>query len=363
MPEPRIVYLHIGLPKTGTTFLQQVVSENRPTIADQGLLYPGARVDHFLAAQDVLQHPFRGHFDERAKGTWAEIVAEVDQWPGNALISHELLALAQPAQIDTIVQAFPDHQIHLIVTARDLARQLPAAWQEAVKNGLKLTFETYVERARSRATEVDLQRGFWSMQDLTAILDRWHQAVPAQHVHLVTVPPPGADRTQLWQRYSQALAITLPPEQVSARTQNLSLGAAETEFLRRLNEQVRDQLEWPEYRRFVKQLVARRMLPRFDQSHPIALTAKDQSWAAAESEKIVAAVAAMAVTLHGELTDLVSPHSGQGDPALRESEVIEVGVRTVTQLLRRIGRDSDQGAGTQASRRSVPNDSTKEPAS
>ena len=48
------VFLHIGLPKTGTTFLQTTMWHNRAQLEAQGFLYPGAkRMDHYHASQDV----------------------------------------------------------------------------------------------------------------------------------------------------------------------------------------------------------------------------------------------------------------------------------------------------------------------
>src|SRR5262249_27545191 len=44
------VYLHIGEPKTGTTFIQQVMWSNRAELAAQGVVLPGHHPqDHFRA--------------------------------------------------------------------------------------------------------------------------------------------------------------------------------------------------------------------------------------------------------------------------------------------------------------------------
>ena len=52
-PHPR-VFLHIGEPKTGTTFLQQVMWRNRSELAAQGVVLPGHHPqDHFRASQDL----------------------------------------------------------------------------------------------------------------------------------------------------------------------------------------------------------------------------------------------------------------------------------------------------------------------
>lgn len=48
------VYLHVGAPKTGTTFLQGVLGKNRDTLKQQGVWLPGASAeDHFRAGFDL----------------------------------------------------------------------------------------------------------------------------------------------------------------------------------------------------------------------------------------------------------------------------------------------------------------------
>ena len=48
------MFLHIGEPKTGTTFLQQVMWRNRSELAAQGVVLPGHHPqDHFRASQDL----------------------------------------------------------------------------------------------------------------------------------------------------------------------------------------------------------------------------------------------------------------------------------------------------------------------
>jgi hypothetical protein len=54
---PRL-YLHIGEPKTGTTFLQDALWGNRARLAAQGLLLPGySDRDHSRASRDLRETP------------------------------------------------------------------------------------------------------------------------------------------------------------------------------------------------------------------------------------------------------------------------------------------------------------------
>ena len=349
MPSSRPVFLHIGLPKTGTTFLQRVLAEHRPALLAQGLVYPGERQDHFLAAQDVLERPFRGHEDDRARGAWEATVREVSASPGAALISHEIFTVASSDQAQEIVEAFPDRPVELIVTARDLARQLTANWQETIKNGQSRTLTEYVEKARSRADDSTSHSGFWFWQDLEGVLRRWRDVIPTERTHLVTVPPRGTDPGLLWQRFADVLHIELPGEAFAARSDNTSLGIAETEFLRRLNVDLGDSIDWPDYRSYVKHFLAQRALPRFEQSGPIVLSPDDQAWAAYVSRRLVRELSEISLRVHGDLADLESSDSAGPSSEVTDAAVVEVGVRAIAQMLRRIGRERSTPATGRAS--------------
>ena len=54
----RRVLLHVGTPKTGTSYLQDVLFRNQRTLAEHGILYAADRHDaHFLAALDLMRLP------------------------------------------------------------------------------------------------------------------------------------------------------------------------------------------------------------------------------------------------------------------------------------------------------------------
>jgi hypothetical protein len=353
VPSSRSVFLHVGLPKTGTTFLQRVLGERRDAVKAQGLLYPGSRNDHFFEAQDLLKRPFRGQDDDRVPGSWQALVDEVSSWPGACLVSHELFTVATSEQVREVVGAFPDRSVEVVVTARDLARQLTASWQETVKNGQTPTLAEYVGQARTRDGNDrgdESSSGFWYWQDLPGVLTRWLEVVPAERVHLVTVPPPGAESGLLLQRFADVLGLRLSVDELTGRSDNASLGVVETEFIRRLNVDLDDSLEWADYRTYVKQFLAQRALPRFEQSGPIALSPTDQSWAADRSRELAGTVSTLPVRVHGDLSDLESPAQAEAPDAVSDEAVAEVGVRAIAQMLRRIGRE--QGAGASAGRTS-----------
>ena len=88
------VLLHVGTPKTGTSYLQDVLFRNRRTLASAGILYPGDRFDaHFLAALDLMRLPWGG-LETQAVGAWDKLATKVRKHDGTAIDSHEILATA-----------------------------------------------------------------------------------------------------------------------------------------------------------------------------------------------------------------------------------------------------------------------------
>ena len=71
----RVVHLHIGAPKTGTTYLQDRLMLNAASLARHGVTVPGPRAGrtdlfHFRAALDLLEQDWGGaRATPRAAGT------------------------------------------------------------------------------------------------------------------------------------------------------------------------------------------------------------------------------------------------------------------------------------------------------
>ena len=134
---PAPIYLHIGGPSTGTTYLQDALWAHRDRLADRGLLLPGRRRWHLLASLEVREDPGLANRPGRVEHPWRDLVAEVAQWPGDALISHEFFAAASEDQVRRAVADLGDAEVHVVVTARAMVDLFLSRWQEWVKNGAR----------------------------------------------------------------------------------------------------------------------------------------------------------------------------------------------------------------------------------
>jgi hypothetical protein len=305
-----VVYVHVGAPKTGTTFLQGVLAKNRRLLRRRGLLYPGPGADHFLAAQDLVG-PFRNTADPRIAGAWGRLLSAIRGGSATAaLISHETLMTVTPEQMARITADLPANRVEIVVTARDLARQLPAVWQEDLKHGKSVPFDDFLDQVRSGPPpEGNRRRGFWLWQDLPRVLREWQQFVPANQISVVTVPPTGAPRTLLWSRFADAVRVDSNGVDLEVRRTNTSLAAGEAELLRRLNAELgpggTNAMAWPDYRRNVKRFLAESVFATREPGPPISIGADDVNWARTVGQTFADTIREGGYRVVGDLDDLI----------------------------------------------------------
>lgn len=333
------VLVHVGAPKTGTSFVQDLLFKNRDELAAQGILYPAERFDeHFLAALDLMELPWGG-LEREAVGAWDRVAERVRGFDGTSIVSHEILAVASRRQAERAIASFGDAEVHVVLSARDLVRQIPAEWQENVKHRRTLEYAAFLDQVRDPARGGELASWFWGVQEVPDILARWGAGLEPSHVHLVTVPPPGAPRDLLWQRFASVLGLDPMAYDTSSERANPSLGAAETDYIRRVNTRVNGLLSNEHYREFVRELLAHRTLSRRTSSARLAVPPEIREWATALSQEWVDVLATKGYDVVGALDELL-PHDDPEEyvdpdlPAHDDDVALETAVTLLTEAAR-----------------------------
>lgn len=300
----RVVYLHIGAPKTGTTYLQDRLMLNQSSLAEHGVTIPtknrlvDADLFHFRAALDLLDQDWGGK-PGHAVGSWDTMVKRVRRADGTAIISHEVLAPAKPDVVARVMNDLSDSEIHVVYSARDLGRALPAAWQESIKQGRKWTFKHFLDKVERNQT------WFRAAMDLPAVLETWGAKLPPERVHVVTVPHDrGPTGDELWLRFCRAFGIDPAWAPLDSERANRSLGIAETQLVRRLNRR----LELPMWRdatydTLIRELLAQDVLASRD-SIPVRLPPDRFDYAETQSEVWIDWLKTSGVDVVGEADDL-----------------------------------------------------------
>lgn len=213
----RRAYLHLGLPRTGGAFLDSALAEHADALAEAGLCHPAISAEEmFRAAIEIRRdHQAWGYERREVEGAWAEICRRAQKGRADVVFSQELLAACTAPQIALLLDTLSGFDVHLIVTARDPASQLVAAWAGAVEAGRSMSFSKFRQRVMDPAREHDQAQRFWAGQDLGGVLARWSDAVRGpDRVHVVVVPADSDDpREDVWSALGEITgfdAVDLP---------------------------------------------------------------------------------------------------------------------------------------------------------
>ena len=225
------VFLHIGLPKTATSYLQTIIWSNRDRLRQAGVVVPGStRRDHLWASREVRGDPHQERAPERHRTAWTRMRRELASSSGTGLISHEFFAAASGRQARDLVTALGDAEVHVVVTAREPLGLFAASWQESLKNGSTTPMRDYGRRVSRSPMAI----WNWRTLDLKLVLQRWSQAVPPERIHVLVLDP-SADRDDVWRRFARLLGVDPHDFDLSQSFPNTSMGVAEAETLRRIN--------------------------------------------------------------------------------------------------------------------------------
>ena len=206
---------------------------------------------------------------------------------------------------------------------RDLARQIPAEWQENVKHRRTTTYAEFLADLQDPSRQRGVASWFWGVQEVPDILDRWGSTLPRDQVHLVTVPPQGSPHDLLWQRFAQVLGLDPDEFTLEDTRTNASLGVAEVAVVRRLNEKVADIVPNAHYRALVREALVHQNLSSDRRSARLSVPPDVWAWAAQLSRQWVAELALRGYDVVGDLDDLLpvapSPYSDPDAPDVGES--------------------------------------------
>ena len=225
--------VHIGLMKTGTTFLQHIFKLNRPSFADQGLLYPGSLLNQQHACYGLAgEHiPWVKDPSKRWRQLGADMLQEIKQHQGDVLISSEALASMPDEGVKDFCGQLGGID-HAVITIRNYHSVLLSAWQQQLKGGgIKTIEEFFAGLTKDRESG----NGLWKTYSLRKAANTW-----AKHanVELIVVDSryPEEKGTSAIQAFSDILRTSIQNEaHHDPKSRNVSLTFEDAEMLRRVN--------------------------------------------------------------------------------------------------------------------------------
>lgn len=227
-------YIHIGLQKTGTTFLQRAMNMGREDLAAHGVVYPdpasgldvtkSSHGHHFLAQALVGKRTnFTPDADFALLPTHvAALKKAVSQKPGAVgVISSEVLSTLRTPTIARLRDLFPEDDVRILVYLRRQDAWIDSLYGQMVKVGRNSTIDSFIEQERKRL-------------DFEALLEPWAATFGENKIVLRTYEYPKG--TELWDDFMEAIGVpqasSVQPKLESA---NDSLPPELTIFARTLN--------------------------------------------------------------------------------------------------------------------------------
>jgi hypothetical protein len=178
---------------------------------------------------------------------------------------------------------------------------------------------------------------------------RWTSAVAPECFHLMTLPPAGSPKDELWVRFADVVGVDPAAATNFDVEANDSLGMAETEVLRRVNIALPESFPRWHHSGIARDILASRILgPRSHSGRPVlpeqlaeevlAQTARNIDGLKASSCDIVGDLGVLEIT--DDLTD--------GQPEPTEGEIIDAAIEGLVGLLVQIGRMRDDRRRTES---------------
>ncbi|TDC67836.1 hypothetical protein E1200_13675 [Actinomadura sp. GC306] len=361
------IVLHIGLQKSGTTFLQHMLQDHQETLAQSGVLYPIPRdwergrrtvANHEWASYGLLGTEYPWVSEARAakeEPSWRALLEQVRASSGTVLLSAEALSVIRSDAVSRLFAALGADDVEVVITARTLGRALPSLWQQHIRNGLSTSFESYL-RSLARQRDADFESvpdaHIWRAFMLSGLVRRWIEA-GASRVSVVTSP--GKPPQLLLDRFTQAAGLpNLTHTPVADRQAHTGLTAPETLALASLNALFRDE-DWPKGRADrARQAITESFQARDGRGGKVTVPPGWRSRVAEWSQEDLDALQKTDAHIVGDLADL------HYDPALDETapvtpeETARAGAAAALALLDAQPRESALRRNKRRLRRLVP---------
>lgn len=333
------VFLHIGAPKTGTTYLQAVLFRNRRALRAQGILVPGKnRYSHGNAALGV-----RAGKDTQRFRVWRRMARQIRRYEGKAaVVSNEWFSRANREQVADALAELHGVEVHIVYTARDLLEQVPAAWQEALKAAYTPPLAEFVE-----SLDAPTGRWRWGVLDPFAALRRWGADLPPEQVHLITLPPKGSGPSPLWARFAAVTGIDPGSCRTDVSEARESLGVEAARLLELMGPGLREHIvpeagrEWAGYNRWVEKYLAHELLVPLGGKR-IALDRRTARTVRARSKESVRMLRASGFDVVGDLSELTAakiPRDALRPEDVPDVEIARLATTVIPQLLHRVQQE------------------------
>ncbi|MEN5075082.1 hypothetical protein ABE437_14775 [Isoptericola cucumis] len=324
LPE-RARLFHIGLPKTGTTHLQNAAAALRPELLAHGVHYPGRTFNHRREVSSFMGRGW-GWGEKPTRENWDRLMAEVEADTENRIwLGHEFASESSEKTVRSFREALGE-RIHVVVTLRHYGSILASSWQQYMKMGDVVGFEAWLDAVLADPPNRKVTKTFHTRNDQGLVVSRWADVVGPENVTAIVIDK--ATPNLLTDAFEDLLG--LPRELLATAEQdgyssNRGMSVEEAELLRAINAEFRRrELPWTAYEHWMRQGVAGHMMSARlpgDRDSSFELPEWAAAKATARGNRYVDQIEATGVRVVGDLDVLRVPARSSKDPVFTVDQV------------------------------------------
>ncbi|MBN1638301.1 MAG: hypothetical protein JW866_05005 [Ignavibacteriales bacterium] len=215
------IYIHIGLPKTGTTTIQKSLYQNQDIFLKNNILIPDIGKSHMNTGSTVhhnLYWELTGNRNFRKNlGTWDDLIKKINISNNEKIIiTSELFFSLPQREINKIKNYFFDYSVHIIVYLRRQDLFFQSIWSQLIKAGYRddyyLDFHDWLE-----------DRMLSKQSDFDVILEKWSKVFGTKSI-IVRILEKSQIEGTLFNDFLTACDIQYKADYVISRDANISPG-------------------------------------------------------------------------------------------------------------------------------------------
>jgi hypothetical protein len=299
--------IHPGFHKTGTTALQQALSEVRDELLESKFFYPHiAGNAHHRAARSVIEKTW-GWKNRGGKSAdaieWKKLEKKISSSKDTAIISSEFFSEADLIQLADMAKRLSGFDAQVIFTWRPLPFMLASSYQQYLKYGLKKSYSEWLESIFDLPGEAKFTPSFWKRNLHGDVVARWAETFGTEKVSLIAVNE--SNPTYLYETFADLAGIPKGILKEPAHIQmNRSLTFTEASLLLEINRTYPKDLDWDSYEIFIRKGNIK-ALTRSDRHDPNDEKILTPEWAIAKAVELnsqnVAKIKSLGIKVVGDL--------------------------------------------------------------
>lgn len=255
MAKLKKLIIHPGFHKTGTTALQQALSEVRQELLESNFYYPHiAGNAHHRAARSIIEKTW-GWKNRGGRSTdvaeWKKLERKLNKNKGTAIVSSEFFSEATLEQLQLLKKNTQNFDLQVVFTWRPLPFMLASSYQQYLKYGLKKSYLEWLDSIFQVPGEAKFTPSFWKRNLHGDVISKWAEVFGAENISLIAVNE--ADPNFLYSSFSDLVGVSngIIREPMHQEI-NRSLTFNESSLLLEINRTYPKDLDWDSYEIFIR---------------------------------------------------------------------------------------------------------------